>query len=90
MANNIQAGSIKNVKRVKMPFQKMEYINVCAQTEFSSLSLISSCMLQHYLDFCTNVLRMKPSDQFQTVDLYEKKNKLAVIVNLLAVKRLKP
>ena len=41
-----------------------------------------------YLQACQS-WGMKTSDLFQTVDLYEQKNMVAVVTNLLAVKRLK-
>jgi hypothetical protein len=44
--------------------------------------------IQAFLNAC-QAWGMKPADLFQTVDLYEEKNMVAVITCLLAVKRLK-
>eukprot|EP01108_Squamamoeba_japonica_P003102 TRINITY_DN256_c0_g1_i3.p1 TRINITY_DN256_c0_g1~~TRINITY_DN256_c0_g1_i3.p1 ORF type:complete len:129 (-),score=40.99 TRINITY_DN256_c0_g1_i3:59-445(-) len=41
-----------------------------------------------YLDAC-RAFGLKTSDLFQTVDLFEAKNKVAVVQNVLALKRLK-
>jgi hypothetical protein len=41
-----------------------------------------------YLNAC-QTWGMKSSDCFQTVDLFEQKNMVAVVTNLLALKRLK-
>jgi hypothetical protein len=41
-----------------------------------------------YLTACQN-WGLKSSDCFQTVDLFEQKNMVAVVTNILAVKRLK-
>ena len=41
-----------------------------------------------YLEAC-HKWGIKTSDQFQTVDLFEQKNKLAVVLNILTVKRQK-